>query len=191
MDNQSTVSKQPISEGNTFTTLSRLTVFLSWIGIHRFYVGKHATGTLFILIFFSRWTLEGLSSAPDHPYRTISMVLSFASMIWQFYDLFQVAFGQFRDAEGKPIKLSIYASIPSQVQYGPLLIWACFAGILGAHQFYAKNYKKGFLQLCTLGGLGIWAIYDVILLTRGDFTDAQGYRVAHIYNKNPHIDVVA
>jgi hypothetical protein len=32
-------------------------------------------------------------------------------------------------------------------------------------------------MVCTFGGLGIWYLYDVIMIASGQFTDAEGQRV--------------
>lgn len=47
-------------------------------------------------------------------------------------------------------------------------------GIFGAHRFYAGRTRSAWLQLCTLGGLTLWWLYDMILLAVGEFTDAHG-----------------
>jgi hypothetical protein len=33
------------------------------------------------------------------------------------------------------------------------------------------------LQLVTLGGLGIWALYDLIMIVVGSFTDSNGVKI--------------
>jgi len=50
-------------------------------------------------------------------------------------------------------------------------------GIFGAHRFYAGKIGTGLLQLFTLGGLGVWWLYDMLLLVGGGFRDAEGRRV--------------
>jgi hypothetical protein len=35
----------------------------------------------------------------------------------------------------------------------------------------------GVLQLLTLGGLGIWALIDMILIVTGSFTDGEGEKI--------------
>lgn len=47
-----------------------------------------------------------------------------------------------------------------------------FIGLLGAHRFYAGKTKTAFIQLFTLGGLGIWAFADLVLILSGRFTDS-------------------
>lgn len=54
----------------------------------------------------------------------------------------------------------------------------CFAlGVFGIHRFYAGKVGTGVLQLVTLGGLGIWTFYDLVMILIGHFTDSEGYRI--------------
>lgn len=46
-------------------------------------------------------------------------------------------------------------------------------GWIGAHRFYVGKIGTGLLQLCTLGGFGLWYLYDLILIASGQFRDAQ------------------
>lgn len=55
---------------------------------------------------------------------------------------------------------------------------AILLGVFGAHRFYAGKVGTGLLQLGTLGGLGIWYLYDVILVASGGFTDKEGRRIS-------------
>jgi hypothetical protein len=54
-----------------------------------------------------------------------------------------------------------------------------FGGVLGLHRFYAGRPHSGVWMILTLGGLGIWWLYDVVLLTAGEFRDGQGRRIRH------------
>ena len=56
----------------------------------------------------------------------------------------------------------------------PAILLCFFFGVLGVHRFYVGKIGTGILQLLTLGGLGIWALVDLILIIVGSFTDAQG-----------------
>jgi hypothetical protein len=52
-----------------------------------------------------------------------------------------------------------------------------FLGVFGAHRFYVGKIGTGVLQLVTLGGLGIWALVDFILIVTGQFRDKEGRRL--------------
>ena len=54
------------------------------------------------------------------------------------------------------------------------LLLCIFLGALGVHRFYTGHIGIGIAQLLTGGGCLIWAIYDLIMIARGKFTDAQG-----------------
>jgi hypothetical protein len=54
---------------------------------------------------------------------------------------------------------------------GIVLGWA------GAQRFYVGKIGTGILMLCTGGGLGLWWLYDLVLLSVGEFTDADGKRL--------------
>lgn len=53
-----------------------------------------------------------------------------------------------------------------------LLTW--FFGYLGIHRFYVGKVGTGILQILTLGGLGIWALIDFIMILLGSFRDSNG-----------------
>jgi len=54
------------------------------------------------------------------------------------------------------------------------LLLCFFIGILGVHRFYVGKIGTGVLQLVTLGGLGIWALIDMIMIILQKFTDGEG-----------------
>jgi TM2 domain-containing membrane protein YozV len=45
------------------------------------------------------------------------------------------------------------------------------------HRFYVGKIGTGLLFFFTVGGLGIWWIYDVIISVTGNFTDKQGRKI--------------
>ncbi len=50
-------------------------------------------------------------------------------------------------------------------------------GVFGAHRFYNGKIGTGVMQLMTFGGLGMWWLYDVIMIASGSFRDKEGKRV--------------
>lgn len=60
---------------------------------------------------------------------------------------------------------------------GIAFMLAIVLGVFGAHRFYVGKIGTGLLMLCTVGGLGIWYLYDVIMVASGSFQDAEGRRV--------------
>jgi len=74
------------------------------------------------------------------------------------------------------------ARLPVAYQVSPhsravTLAFAAIFGVFGAHRFYTGRTGTGVLQAVTLGGLGVWALIDVILIATGNFRDADGRRV--------------
>ncbi|HHI81455.1 MAG TPA: NINE protein [Planctomycetes bacterium] len=59
----------------------------------------------------------------------------------------------------------------------PAFLLCFLLGFLGAHRFYVGKIGTGILQLLTLGGLGIWALIDMIMIIVGAFTDKEGNKI--------------
>jgi TM2 domain-containing membrane protein YozV len=49
--------------------------------------------------------------------------------------------------------------------------------VFGAHRFYVGKTGTGIAQLLTLGGLGLWMLYDLILILTAQFRDVDDRRV--------------
>ena len=64
--------------------------------------------------------------------------------------------------------------LPSERSRGVTLALAAVLGPFGAHRFYVGKTGTGVLMLCTLGGAGLWYLYDLILVAGGSFRDAAG-----------------
>jgi len=69
------------------------------------------------------------------------------------------------DATGQPV------SDKSRLA-AALLCW--FVGVLGVHRFYVGKVGTGVAMLLTCGGLGIWALIDLIVILLGSFRDENG-----------------
>lgn len=66
---------------------------------------------------------------------------------------------------------------PSDKSRAIALMLAVTLGVFGVHRFYAGKIGTGVLMLCTLGGLGIWYLVDVIMIASGGFRDADNRRI--------------
>lgn len=58
------------------------------------------------------------------------------------------------------------------------LLLSLLVGGLGVDRFYLGKVPTGILKLLTLGGLGLWALIDVILIATGRMTAADGRKLA-------------
>ncbi len=62
----------------------------------------------------------------------------------------------------------------SEKSRGVATTLAALLGPFGAHRFYLGKPESGALMLLTLGGLGVWWLYDLILVASGSFRDGDG-----------------
>ena len=67
---------------------------------------------------------------------------------------------------------------PSPRSRGVALALAAVLGPFGGHRFYVGKVRSGVLMCATVGGLGIWYLYDLILVVAGSFRDAEGRPVS-------------
>jgi TM2 domain-containing membrane protein YozV len=72
-----------------------------------------------------------------------------------------------------------YAGAPAATATSPKSLLAAtllcfFLGGLGIHRFYTGKVGTGIAMIFTLGGLGIWALVDFIMLVCGAFKDKEG-----------------
>ncbi len=65
----------------------------------------------------------------------------------------------------------------SEKGYVPAILICLFLGGLGVHRFWVGKIGTGGLMLFTLGGLGVWALIDLIMIITGSFTDGQGRKI--------------
>jgi len=67
-----------------------------------------------------------------------------------------------------------YPDQPSDKSRGVALALAAILGPFGGHRFYVGKTGTGVLMAVTIGGLGLWYLYDLILVASGSFRDAEG-----------------
>jgi len=60
----------------------------------------------------------------------------------------------------------------SERSRGVALALGFFGGFFGLHRFYVGKPQTGIAMIVTFGGLGIWWLYDMVLLASGEFRDA-------------------
>ena len=76
---------------------------------------------------------------------------------------------------------------PSDKSRGVALALAVLLGPFGGHRFYVGKSGTGALMLATLGGLGVWYLYDVILVASGSFRDADQRLVSRWDPEHPEL----
>ncbi len=80
--------------------------------------------------------------------------------------------------------LDLYPSPKSRLT---TMILAGILGVFGAHRFYVGRTRSAILMPLTLGGLGLWYLYDVIMVASGSFRDAEGRLVTDWETEDEHL----
>jgi TM2 domain len=55
---------------------------------------------------------------------------------------------------------------------GVALLLSFFGGVFGLHRFYVDKPRTALAMMFTLGGCGIWYLYDLVLVAAGEFRDS-------------------
>ena len=79
---------------------------------------------------------------------------------------------------GQPTGYPAYAPVESDKSFVATWLLAWLLGGLGADRFYLGKIGTAVLKLLTLGGLGIWALIDLILVLAGSQRDKEGRPLA-------------
>lgn len=71
------------------------------------------------------------------------------------------------------------AAMTSDKDWTVLLLLSILLGGLGVDHFYTGKIGTGILKLITIGGCGIWALIDIIMVVTGGFKDSNGLPVTN------------
>jgi len=66
---------------------------------------------------------------------------------------------------------------PTDKRILPAFLLCFFLGFIGAHRFYVGKTGTAIAMIFTIGGLGLWALIDLILILTGSFKDKNGVRI--------------
>ncbi|MDT8070086.1 MAG: TM2 domain-containing protein [Terriglobia bacterium] len=69
------------------------------------------------------------------------------------------------------------ATPPTDKRILPAFLLCFFLGVFGAHRFYVGKIGSAIAMILTIGGLGIWALIDLIMIVTGSFKDENGVRI--------------
>jgi hypothetical protein len=69
------------------------------------------------------------------------------------------------------------ASEASERSRSVALILGVLGGVFGFHRFYVGRPRSGVFMVLTAGGMGMWWLYDMVMILAGEFRDSEGFRL--------------
>ena len=164
-------------------TIGLLALFVGWLGGHRMYVGHMRTGAV--------QTVLGVLSILSGGVPIFLVPL----LLWVVLDGVRIVGREFTD--GKGLRIARFSATDSRVYRAGAkptpahsdptasrylrsvtLLLAVLLGIFGAHRFYVGRTGSALAMVFTIGGLGIWWLIDIIIVTTGQLVDSEGKRVS-------------
>jgi TM2 domain-containing membrane protein YozV len=149
------------------------------LGIHHFYLGRWFHGMIDFSMTIGAIIFIGMGM------EFLGFLLLGIDIIHTFIVTILLLIGAYKDGIGNVV------TYPGQVinktdswrkknmeksekGFVPTLLLCFFLGGLGVHRFYVGKVGTGILMLLTLGGLGVWALIDFVMIACGSFKDGQG-----------------
>ena len=168
----------------TIQTVGLLGLFAGWIGVHRMYVGRARSGA---------WqTVLGVFTILSGGVPIFWVPL----LMWLVLDLVRLVTREFTDGKGlrivrvngddrrvytgfqaSPTATKVRDPGVSPYSRSVAMIFVLLLGIFGGHRFYTGRIGSGLAMIFTLGGLGLWWLFDIVMVATGQFRDVDGKQV--------------
>lgn len=168
----------------TIQTVGLLGLFAGWLGVHRMYVGRARSGAWQAVL--GAFTI--LSGGVP--------IFWVPLLMWLVLDLVRLVTREFTDGRGlrivrvngddrrvysgfQPLSTTKSERDPAVSPYSRsvAMIFVLLLGIVGGHRFYTGRIGSALAMIFTLGGLGLWWIFDIVMVATGQFRDIDGKKV--------------